>query len=459
MPSSFGLEYNLEENLPREVHTIIKQLKLEVPFKQYVCCRKCYLLCDIELSPEEGQYMPTIKSTPCGTKLFLPFKLHPLPSIDLTLKSPRDFTPPWLLGQICLSRQPQLCNPQSKFISQPIKSWLKWFLNVPGIKDEIEKWASKISNNDIEHLSDVSQGEVWKRSSSKIMQKHTLELWFSLFVDWFNPRGKKISGKQVSHKYTCLAGIIPSPNQPNMVTISNVLNPLAEDLLQLNEGVKVATLKYTAGRPVIVKVAALIGDIVANHKVLGFMSHSEHHSFSWCEVKHNERTKLQLGPPCKGMTVLEQSRKWKTASSISIQQRVAKQKGIHWYWWGSDSTHLQRTTMQEEESDSPEDDSNLNEDEMEIDDCDSSSKFDKKNIGYLLKDTKQKLKKRIQDVVVPKGVSHIPMNIGEKGVGRLKASQWQSLFGIYIPLVALDVFWDFDDPDNIFLINTGSLSC
>ncbi|MBW0518744.1 hypothetical protein O181_058459 [Austropuccinia psidii MF-1] len=198
MPSNFGLEYNLEGNLPCDVCTIIKQLKLEVPFKQYVCCPKCYSLYDIELSPEECQYMPTIKSTPCGTKRFLPFKLRPLPSIDFTLKTPRVFRPPRLPGQICLSRQPQLRNQQSKFISQPIKSWLKWFLNVPGIKDEIDKWASNISNNNTEHLSDVSQGEVWKRSSSKRMQKHTLELQFSLFVDWFNPRGNKISGKQVS---------------------------------------------------------------------------------------------------------------------------------------------------------------------------------------------------------------------------------------------------------------------
>ncbi|MBW0518745.1 hypothetical protein O181_058460 [Austropuccinia psidii MF-1] len=160
-----------------------------------------------------------------------------------------------------------------------------------------------------------------------------------------------------------------------MVTISNVLNPLVEDLLELNEGVKLATLNYTAGQRVIVKVVELIGEIVANYKAAGFMSHSAHHFCSWCEVKHNKRTKLQLGSPCKGMTVLEQSRKWKTANSISIQQRVAKQKGIRWsalnwppYWdpvvnvslgvmhnwyegilhhhfryrWGLDSTHLQR---------------------------------------------------------------------------------------------------------------------
>ncbi|MBW0502753.1 hypothetical protein O181_042468 [Austropuccinia psidii MF-1] len=63
------------------------------------------------------------------------------------------------------------------------------------------------------------------------------------------------------------------------------------------------------------------------------------------------------------------------------------------YWWGFNNTHLQRSTIQEDESDSPEEDSNLNEDEMEIDDCASSRKFDKKNIGYLLEDTKQKLKK------------------------------------------------------------------
>ncbi|MBW0479121.1 hypothetical protein O181_018836 [Austropuccinia psidii MF-1] len=198
MPSNFGLECNLENILPCDVPTIIKQLNLEAPFERYVCFPKCYSLYDIELSPKECQYMPTIKSNPCGTKPFLSFKLRPLSSINFTLKTPRVFRPPWLPGQICLSRQPQLHNPQRKFVYQPIKSWLKWFLNVPGIKDKRDKWASKISNNDTENLSDFSQGDVWKRSSSKSVQKHTLELRFSLFVYWFNPRGNKIFGKQVS---------------------------------------------------------------------------------------------------------------------------------------------------------------------------------------------------------------------------------------------------------------------
>ncbi|MBW0464716.1 hypothetical protein O181_004431 [Austropuccinia psidii MF-1] len=121
MPSNFGLEYNLEENFPSDVCTIIKQLKLEAPFKQYLFCPKCYFLYDMELSPEECKYIPNIKNTPCGAKPFLSFKLCPLPSINFTLNAPRAFRPPWPPGQIFFSRQPQLCNPQSKFISQPIK--------------------------------------------------------------------------------------------------------------------------------------------------------------------------------------------------------------------------------------------------------------------------------------------------------------------------------------------------
>ncbi|MBW0593342.1 hypothetical protein O181_133057 [Austropuccinia psidii MF-1] len=114
-------------------------------------------------------------------------------------------------------------------------------------------------------------------------------------------------------KYTCLAGLIPSPNQPDMVTISNVFKPLIDELLELNCGVKIVTPKYRNGRMVVVKLVGLIGDIVATHKVGGFVSHSTKNFFSWCELQDNQRVYLNLGNPHQQRTVLNASHQWNGA--------------------------------------------------------------------------------------------------------------------------------------------------
>ncbi|MBW0577849.1 hypothetical protein O181_117564, partial [Austropuccinia psidii MF-1] len=59
---------------------------------------------------------------------------------------------------------------------------------------------------------------------------------------------------------------IPSPNQPDMITINNVMKPLVDEFNQFKNGIKVYTPNYPHGQKVIVKLVALIGDIVATHK-------------------------------------------------------------------------------------------------------------------------------------------------------------------------------------------------
>ncbi|MBW0471981.1 hypothetical protein O181_011696 [Austropuccinia psidii MF-1] len=124
------------------------------------------------------------------------------------------------------------------------------------------------------------------------------------------PRG------QFQPKYTCLAGVIPSPKQPNMITINNILKPLVDELMELNWEVAIKTPNYPHVRRVIIRLVGLFGDIIATHKVGGFMSHSAKHFFSWCEIEENKRVELMLGKGGKKREFLGASHQWKDARTV-----------------------------------------------------------------------------------------------------------------------------------------------
>ncbi|MBW0581399.1 hypothetical protein O181_121114 [Austropuccinia psidii MF-1] len=165
---------------------------------------------------------------------------------------------------------------------------MRWFL--PQVKAEIEKWAAKL--NSLGRVSDFQQSQAWKTCFPESKKrKKSVKLSFSLFIDWFNPFGNKLSGWQASvgfialnflnlpptlhfeFQYTYIAGVIPGLDQPDTTTISKLIDPLVTQLTQMNAGIRVATPKYPQGCDVIVRLACLIGDVVATHKVAGFASH------------------------------------------------------------------------------------------------------------------------------------------------------------------------------------------
>ncbi|MBW0579164.1 hypothetical protein O181_118879, partial [Austropuccinia psidii MF-1] len=59
------------------------------------------------------------------------------------------------------------------------------------------------------------------------------------------------------------------------------MRPLIDELILLNPGIKIKTPNHPYGRSVVIKIMCLIGDIVATHKVGGFMSHSAKKFCSW----------------------------------------------------------------------------------------------------------------------------------------------------------------------------------
>ncbi|MBW0517938.1 hypothetical protein O181_057653 [Austropuccinia psidii MF-1] len=492
-----GSKKKFMSDIPYDVQTIIKCLKLDFPVEHYVCCPKCYSLYDVEVAPEECGYQATVNSHLCRTELFRAHRFNPLQRVNFTTNQPLKIRMPRQQGQIQLLGEPRLRNPHTSFVSQSILSWIRWFILEPGVEESIDEWAAQVSSDSTGGLHDVTQGDVWHDLFSN--NKNQLQLGFSLFIDWFNPRGNKILGKQISMgiialnclnlpprlrnqpKFTCLAGVIPAPKQPDMVTISNILLPLVNELLELNRGIKIPTPKYGGGRKIVVKLVNLIGDIVANHKVAGFKSHAARKFCSWCEIEDHDRDQLILGKLRHRRGVLDASRKWKETEIVTLRDKLAKKTGVRWselnrlpYWdpvksvtlgvmhnwyegvlqhhfrfrWGFDLKDVQRNTDDSEVSES-ESDENL--EEMEIDEEYMDTK------GYLTNEVKQKLKERIQEVVVPKGVTRIPKGVGDASNGKLKASKWRALFGVYLPLAVVDVFWEGEENSNLLLINTGAL--
>ncbi|MBW0552984.1 hypothetical protein O181_092699 [Austropuccinia psidii MF-1] len=125
-------------------------------------------------------------------------------------------------------------------------------------------------------------------------------------------------------------GLIPAPNQPNTSTINNILKPLVDELLKLDQTINIQTFQIPNGRNIRIILAALIGDIVATHKVSGFASPSAHRPCSWCEVIRKDLDKVMIGKKrnkhdTPGLSVI-----WCNEKAIRQRKILVKKTGVRW---------------------------------------------------------------------------------------------------------------------------------
>ncbi|MBW0533732.1 hypothetical protein O181_073447 [Austropuccinia psidii MF-1] len=457
-----GTELTISKLIPRDIRTIIKNLGLEVSFEEYVCCSKCFSLYHAEIAPDVCVYQVSATTQPCGVDLFHPLRMKQDPQVNIFAKELIPPSPKWVHGKILPPHKPRSRIPKSILITQSLTYWLRWFLNVSGVEETMEKWHNELESQPPVPIIDVAQGAMWKTLFQNEARNSSWTLAFSLFIDWFNPLQNKLAGRQVSmgvialnclnlpprlryqSQYTFLSGIIPGPMQPNMFTISNVLGPLVNELLELRNGIRIHTPKYPKGCQIIVKLAALMGDMVATHKVGGFMSHSATRLCSWCEIVTNERQDLKLGKQRTVQDVRNTSYAYHELESQVKKEDLAKRSGIRWselnrlpYWdpvlnimlgvmhnwfegvlkhqfmyqWGFD---WKSEVPTQESSRSSESDF----EEMDW------SRSETQNInGRLQNEEKKQLKCNIDEVVVPKGVTRVPAQLGTSQCGKLKASE------------------------------------
>ncbi|MBW0491616.1 hypothetical protein O181_031331 [Austropuccinia psidii MF-1] len=96
-------------------------------------------------------------------------------------------------------------------------------------------------------------------------------------------------------------------------------------------------------------------------------------------------------------------------------------------------------------------------DVMDMDNVETSDEEESENVkGFLSDQLKNNIQTRIQDVIVPKGVTHITSQVGSARNGKLKESKWRALFSVYLLLVFLDSFLEGNSSQRL-LTNTALL--
>ncbi|POW15100.1 hypothetical protein PSTT_02351 [Puccinia striiformis] len=452
--------------IPCDPRTMIKRAQLDIELTEAICCRMCFHLYKLEpTTPMHCTYKAFDNSDPCHKELFINRKLY----LGYKDVGEHDYhsKPPEIPAQV-------IGTPQCTLLSQSILTWNTTWIDNP----------------------------------------NSLKLSVLLFVDWFNPRGNKISGKiestgvfalsclnlppsirnKLSHM--CLAGITPGPYSPDPHTFNHLLSPLVDDLIKLDAGLIILTHRSPAGRFVQVKLLCGYGDILATKKIVGYASHSATKFCSFCHAKQCDIHLLQLAKRREKDETISAAKDSKKVDSVSAQEKILTNTGVRWselnrltYWDPSRHVVLGFWAVSSDEAkkkrkgtyyDKPNkrrktkgaSSMDIDEDEGGIF---SGSDDDDDNIfkdillngglqgGFFSQDDIKCFRAGMKHVVLPPGVPHLPHNLREPKHGKLSASQWHALFVFIIPIVLLDMYLDnvgkIDLKSNLykFLVNTAHL--
>ncbi|KNZ58531.1 hypothetical protein VP01_1913g3 [Puccinia sorghi] len=158
------------------------------------------------------------------------------------------------------------------------------------------------------------------RTISKKLHLDPFLISYVCFIKCFSVYPIKTAPFQCGYKPTenspmcginLFAGITPAPNQPNMTTITNILQPIVDDIVHTNNRLTIVTPQYSHGRRFIVRLAALLGDVVATHKVAGFMSNLAKFFCSWYMVWKANMDEMTIGRLHTKQKTLALSHQWK----------------------------------------------------------------------------------------------------------------------------------------------------
>ncbi|MBW0492141.1 hypothetical protein O181_031856 [Austropuccinia psidii MF-1] len=326
--------------ISRDPRTLIRKADVDIDFTETICCQQCFSLYKSQRdTPLRCGYKEFSNSECCNQELFVQ---------KIIYKANKD------VGEFGHYSAPSsiipstIGTPRCVFVSQKISTWLTWLLSKSDTEKVIDEWTESIQHDqEYGYLSDIQHGENFKKIEWKD-KPDSLKLALSLFVDWFNPRGNKLSGKaettgifalsclnlpptlrnKLSH--ICIFGIAPGPYSPSPQTVNHLLKPIVDELIKLDSDLFIPTYQHPAGRWIQVKLLSVYGDIIATKKVVGFASHSATKFCSFCHAKTSELSLLQLSAKREKNETLAAAKASKAAISKNAQGKLLKSTGVRW---------------------------------------------------------------------------------------------------------------------------------
>jgi hypothetical protein len=322
-----------EHAIPSDIRTAIKELDLDPEIVTYACCPSCFYL----YPPMENDGTTMRYPTVCTARRFL---------------------------NICNARLTKPGAPGSPpvpikpFTYQPFESWLSRMLARPDFTNGLETTSRSWSDTVTSVCSDIFGGRalrdlLWSDGKPFVKRlDRELRLVFTMNIDWFNPLGRKTSGKhgsigaiymvcmnlpphmryRVENVY--LAGIIPGPREPTVNTLNHVLTPLITRLVQMwNPGV---FFSWTAAHPfgclVRCAVIALVCDLPALRKAAGFVSHAAHLFCSFCQLLRKDIANLNPAswPRRTFADFKAAAERYRDAPNQAIQKSELAANGVRW---------------------------------------------------------------------------------------------------------------------------------
>ena len=237
--------------------------------------------------------------------------------------------------------------PLRLYSTQSFKSWLNFFLNIPGCEEELDASFAHVSPANGQ-MRDIWDSPAWHELQPYVSVSGNLI--FTFWIDWFNPLSNRIAGKKIScgaimcaclnlpiglrrhTDYTFFVGITPGPREPSVTTLNNILRPFIDELLDLDEGCMFQTPRSFFGRRIRCRIIPALGDLVAIRKLTGFASHSATQFCSYCCLPRQEMASIakDTWPPRSHEGVLKASNSWKTATLKRERTKILKSHGVRY---------------------------------------------------------------------------------------------------------------------------------